>query len=114
LEPDSFVPALLELRQSRTDTVVSQLSKLFTEIARMDPQQITAGFQTVKCTAEACGLQDDVAVRHILKAFHQRMVALVNANYLDQDNKANTFCCLLGIEPKYRFNAKDDLAKFQL
>ncbi len=114
METESFVPALLELRQSRTDTVISQLSKLFTEITRMNPQQVTAGYQTVRCTAESCGLLEDVAVKHVLKAFHQRMVALVNADLLDQNDNANTFCSLLGIEPEYRHSAKKDLAKFQL
>jgi hypothetical protein len=112
MEEQSFVPALIELRHSETDTVVAQLHKLFAEISRMNPQQVTAAFQTVKCTAESAGLEDDVAVRHTLAACHQRMVALVHEADSASSNKlANTFCALLGIKVEYKHMADQYLAK---
>lgn len=114
MQEESFVPALLDLRHSQTDTVIEKLHTLFAEISRMNPQQVTAAFQTAKCTAESCGLEEDVALRYILSACHQRMVALVNEAGQGASKKlALSFCSLLKVKMDFTHQAEQALADFQ-
>jgi hypothetical protein len=115
MDDQTFVPALLELQSSSPETVVKYFHNLFSEIAKMNPQQVIAAFQTVQLIAESRGLEQDLAVRHTLSSLHQRMVTLVfEARISDKRDLAISFCSLLKIKLDYLHESPDFLVKHQI
>lgn len=72
-----FVQSFQRLKQAPPEVLLSELHKMFLYIAKMDPDEVVAAYQTVTTTARFTGLSNDPMVEAMLEAMIVQMRALV-------------------------------------
>ena len=79
---NTFVPGLINLRNSGPDEVIEKLHATFLSIATMDANEVVAAYQTLMTVTDSSGLRDDPMVSRLEEAMVNQMVGLAANNGL--------------------------------